>query len=70
MGLDASFRLIFLTNEFGQGQGIFLVSSGNLGDFWSLGTWDTRQEPTASRDPRVFITSGAYYFSKLMWPQF
>ena len=62
MGLEASFGLIFLTNNFGQGQGIFLVSSGNLGDFWSLGTWATWQEPTASLDPWGIYNSGHLLF--------
>ena len=60
MGLEASFRLIFLTNNFGQG--IFLVLTGNLGDFWSLGTWATWREPTASLDPRGIYNSGHLLF--------
>ena len=62
MESEASFRLIFLTKNFGQG--IFLVLTGNLGDFWSLGTWATWQEPTASLDPGGFIIPGTYYFNK------
>ena len=33
MGLEASFKLIFLTNNFGQGQGIFLVFDQKPGRF-------------------------------------
>ena len=66
MGLEASFRLIFLTNNFGLG--IFLVSTWNLGDFWSLGTWATWLEPTASLDPRGIYNSGHLLFFFVWWP--